>query len=295
MNLKKILVVSLILGCCASVYGQEFEIVELVEKTQDQSAQIHQRKDGNGNSCALVRVLLNEPGAKFEGSYVVGEAENFTGGYNVYLASGGKKFTIKHEKALPIDVSVSNFGIKSFVSNKTYEMSVVIKESELGMLDDTNVDDLTSKAEQGDKKAQHQLAKMYANGIDVEQDYDLAVKWYQKSAENGNVDALYDLGMCYYYGQGVNQNYTKALELLTKAANSENKFAQFRLGVMYDKGEGVTQNMSKSVSWYNKSAKNGYSFAMNNLANALAQGSGIEKDEKMAFSLYQRWYRNSTV
>lgn len=168
MKLMKLLVVSLILGCGVTVYGQEFEIVELVEKTQDQSAQIHQRMDGNNNPCALVRVLLNESGAKFEGSYVVGEAEIFTGGYNVYLASGGKKFTIKHEKALPIDVSVSNFGIKNFVSNKTYEMSVIIRESEVGLLGDTNVAELTSKAEQGDRKAQHQLAKMYANGIDVE-------------------------------------------------------------------------------------------------------------------------------
>ena len=232
MSFKKLLLVSLILGCGVSVYGQEFEIVDLVEKPQDQSAQIHPRKDGNGNPCALVRVLLNEPGAKFEGSYVVGDAESFTGGYNVYLASGGKKLTIKHDKALPIEVPVSNFGIKSFVANRTYEMSVVIKESEVGSIDDANVVELTSKAEQGDKKAQHQLAKMYANGIDVEQDYDMAVKWYQESANNGNVDALYDLGMCYYYGQGVNQDYAKALELLTKAANSENKFAQFRLGVM---------------------------------------------------------------
>ena len=79
----------------------------------DQSAQIHQKKDANGTTCAMVRVLLNEPNAKFEGSYVVGDAEQFTGGYNVYLASGGKKFTIKHEKFFPIEVFVPNYDVSS--------------------------------------------------------------------------------------------------------------------------------------------------------------------------------------
>ena len=76
MNYKKIFVTLLFGGCLVSTYGQEFEIVEFVEKPMDESAQIHQRKDANGTPCAMVRVLLKEPGAKFEGSYVVGDPDD---------------------------------------------------------------------------------------------------------------------------------------------------------------------------------------------------------------------------
>ena len=132
----------------------------------DESAQIHQRKDANGTPCAMVRVLFKEPGAKFEGSYVVGDPENFTGGYNVYLASGGKKFTMKHDKYLPQDVNISNYGIKAAQTGKTYEMSVVTRSTEL--TSDVDINQLKTEAENGNVKAQYQLAKNYANGIDVE-------------------------------------------------------------------------------------------------------------------------------
>lgn len=60
MTLKKILITLLFGGCVVSTYGQEFEIVEFVEKPMDESAQIHQRKDANGIPCAMVRVLLKK-------------------------------------------------------------------------------------------------------------------------------------------------------------------------------------------------------------------------------------------
>ena len=129
---RKIILSIVLCGCALILNAQEFEIVEFNEKPHDQSAQFHHRKDGNGTNCGLIRVLLKESGAKFEGSYVVGEPEIFTGGYNVYLAAGGKKFTIKHDNFFPIEVSVSSYGVKSIESDKTYEMTVVTKESSLG-------------------------------------------------------------------------------------------------------------------------------------------------------------------
>tara|TARA_Y100000294_G_C8300892_1_gene234681 strand:- start:140 stop:523 length:384 start_codon:yes stop_codon:yes gene_type:complete len=40
-------------------------------------------------------------------------------------------------------------------------------------------------AEQGDADAQYLLGLMYRNGLDVPEDYKLAVEWYRKSAEQG--------------------------------------------------------------------------------------------------------------
>ena len=75
----KNLSIILLLGCCAiSAYGQEFEIVEMVEKPMDQSAQIHQRKDANGRDdldlkhrrfildyIELLRTAYNQKNIKF--------------------------------------------------------------------------------------------------------------------------------------------------------------------------------------------------------------------------------------
>ena len=48
---------------------------------------------------------------------------------------------------------------------------------------------LTSKAEQGNVKAQNTLGKMYYKGEGVPKDYQLAMKWYRKSAVQGHKSA----------------------------------------------------------------------------------------------------------
>ena len=250
--IRKSILSLLLAGWSMFVFGQEFEIVSMEEKSSDHSAQIHQRNDANGTTCGMVRVLLNEPDVKFEGSYVVGDYEFFTAGYNLYLATGAKKFTVKHENYYPLEISVQNFGIKSIESGKTYELTLVSKATSAGKKGEETVDGLTKKAEQSDPIAQYQLAKLFANGADVDQDYDTAIKWYQKAAENGNTDAQYDLGMLYYYGQGINKDYSKAKELIAKAADANNMYAQFRLGVMYEHGFGVSTDFKKSYEYYKR-------------------------------------------
>ena len=114
--IKKSFLSLLLVGWSMFVFGQEFEVIGMEVKPSDQSAQIHQRNDANGSLCGMLRVLLNEPDVKFEGSYVVGESEFFTAGYNLYLAAGAKKFTIKHENYFPLEIVLQNYGIKSVES-----------------------------------------------------------------------------------------------------------------------------------------------------------------------------------
>ena len=150
----------LLIGWSMFVMGQEFEIVSMEVKPSDQSAQIHQRNDANGTLCGLVRVILNEPDVKFEGSYVVGESEYFNAGYNLYLASGAKRFTIKHEDYYPIEIFIQNYGIKTIESGKTYELTLFPKKTSAGKMEEGSVEDLTKKADNGDNIAQYQLGKI---------------------------------------------------------------------------------------------------------------------------------------
>ena len=57
--------------------AQDIEVKKFEPLEKDQTAVTRPRKDINGNACGLVRIVLNEPGAEFEGS-VMGDVQ-FTG------------------------------------------------------------------------------------------------------------------------------------------------------------------------------------------------------------------------
>ena len=63
----------------------------------------------------------------------------------------------------------------------------------------------------------HNLAFCYENGQGLKQDYEEAVKWYQKAAQQGNVNAMRNLARCYRHGHGVEKNNVKAAILSTAA------------------------------------------------------------------------------
>jgi TPR repeat protein len=73
-------------------------------------------------------------------------------------------------------------------------------------------------AEQGDAKAQFNLALMYANGRGVSRDYVTALSWYRKAAEQGNAEAQFNLGLMYANGRGVPRDYVSALMWFNLAA-----------------------------------------------------------------------------
>ena len=56
--------------------------------------------------------------------------------------------------------------------------------------------------------------------IDTMNDYENAVKWYEKSADCGYIYAIGHLGLCYQYGKGVKADPVKAKKLLDQARES---------------------------------------------------------------------------
>jgi len=57
---------------------------------------------------------------------------------------------------------------------------------------------LLKKAEEGNAKAQYELAEHYAKGFGVKKNNDEAIKWFCKAAEQGYSKAYYELGAAYY-------------------------------------------------------------------------------------------------
>ena len=77
--------------------------------------------------------------------------------------------------------------------------------------------EIQNLAEQGDARAQFNLAKMYDKGEGVQQDKQKAAEWYQKAAEQGLAIAQFNLGVLYENGDGVEQNKAIAEEWYSKA------------------------------------------------------------------------------
>jgi localization factor PodJL len=70
----------------------------------------------------------------------------------------------------------------------------------------------------GNAKALHNLAVLYAEGIDGKPDYETAAKWFHRAATYGIADSQYNLAVLYAGGIGVEQNLTEAYKWFAIAA-----------------------------------------------------------------------------
>lgn len=124
---------------------------------------------------------------------------------------------------------------------------------------------LTTLAEWGDAKAQHNLGALYLEGVEVPQDYAAALYWYVQSAQQGYTLAQYDLGILYLEGLGVEPDPAIAAECFLAAANQNDSKAQNNLGILYATGEGVPRDMILARMWFLLAWRNGLTDAVDNL------------------------------
>jgi len=111
-------------------------------------------------------------------------------------------------------------------------------------------------AEQGDARAQYNVAWMHANGKGTSQDFQEAANWYEKSAAQGYVDAQYNLANLYLRGYGVTQNDYLAFSWFIKAAEQGDAPAQYNLGRMYLLGKGSDKNILEARLWMKLAIEN---------------------------------------
>ena len=88
----------------------------------------------------------------------------------------------------------------------------------LSAMDEFTLETAPAAAEKGDRKAQYWLAKHYAKGEGVKQDYFKAAEYLHQAADGGYAWAQNDLGAAYANGLGVKQDYAEAATWYRKAA-----------------------------------------------------------------------------
>lgn len=115
---------------------------------------------------------------------------------------------------------------------------------------------LKAAADEGHKKAQYRLGRLFDKGNGVAENNKQAFYWYLKSAEQGFAKAQYQVGKSYKNGEGVDEDRDKAFQYFKLAAEQGNGDAQFALGKCYMKGKGCAVDLDKAKEWFLLAFKN---------------------------------------
>lgn len=133
---------------------------------------------------------------------------------------------------------------------------------------------LQSAAQSGLPAAQYRLGALYERGGDgVARDPEQARTWYEKAGLNGNRKAMHNLAVLYAEGVGTPANMTEAAKWFQRGAEYGLTDSQYNLGVLYERGLGVPRNLAESIKWYAIAAAQGDTGAAGKL-NALKQELG---------------------
>lgn len=142
----------------------------------------------------------------------------------------------------------------------------------------TPLEELSSRAQQGDASAQYALGMRYYVGKDVLKSYETAISWFRTAAAQGDCHAMAYLGICYYAGLGVERNIQEAFNWTHQAAEYGDNASMRNLGRFYLNGTGVAQDLVAAAQWFLNGSESGSLEAMVDLAQCYLDGLGIEKN-----------------
>lgn len=134
------------------------------------------------------------------------------------------------------------------------------------------INELKTRAEQGDAGAQFELGCRFSDGFGVKQSDSEAAVWYRRAAEQGNAEAQYNLGRCFYNGAGVEMDRGEAVIWYGKAAAQGHENARkalekhavavkdkelFERGLLLFEGKDVPRDISEAVRCFCEAANDG--------------------------------------
>lgn len=166
---------------------------------------------------------------------------------------------------------------------------------------------LTPLAEQGNAKAQYNLALFYHNGAGVEKSHDKALQWLEKAAAQHLPEAQLALGEALLYGEDGMTTYDapamqdqstppqaqreRGIALITQAAEQGLSQAQESLGRHWLNGWRISEprgDVQKAAYWLEKAAAQNNANAQYSLALLYRDGNGVTKDCDQALQLFEK-------
>lgn len=186
-----------------------------------------------------------------------------------------------------------------------------------------DVDSYWAAAEQGDKNAWCTLGNLYENGIEVEQDYEMARYCYENGADLGDTKSMRYLGYLYEFGYGGDadadmaayyyemageagdsegwlrmvslifdendeESIQQTIEYLEMAANMGNAEGWLLLGLFYGSGLGMEVSSEDAFRCYENAAELGSGDGWAYLGQLYEAGWGTEQSDEEAFRCYKK-------
>ena len=145
-----------------------------------------------------------------------------------------------------------------------------------------------SSLESGDFNLRAEFAKL-DRAIEERSKKAGSVEQYRKAAEQGDARAQCQLADMYDTGTGVVQDRTEATRLYRLAAEQGDAKAQFSLGVgtineWPDGSNGTPQDITKAITWIRRAAKQGFTAAQATLGDRYFRGrDGVPRDYVQAY------------
>lgn len=145
-------------------------------------------------------------------------------------------------------------------------------------------------AEKGDSNSQHAIAYLLRNGKGCEKDLAASAEWYRKAIENGQENDWYSLGAVLYDLE----QYEEAVRCFEKAYLSKYSGAATFLGYCYENGRGVGTDLYKAKKLYEEDAEAGYADGYYYLGKLCEKSNFMSvssvKEGKKAFKMIKEIY-----
>lgn len=136
--------------------------------------------------------------------------------------------------------------------------------------------------------AKANLGHMYAEGLGVPRDDDVAVELFMEAMQPGNAAAVNGMGVMYLSGRGVSKVDTdRALEYFKQASDAGNVEAMYNLASMYLSGTGVKRDYSKAHQLLGMAGHHGHMLALHKLAQMHRHGLGTARSCTRAVQLFK--------
>lgn len=142
-------------------------------------------------------------------------------------------------------------------------------------------------AHAGVGRAQNNIGACFAEGLGVERDSALALRWLSLSAESGDPVGQRNLAALHFKGEGIEQSDAEAMRLYRLAAEQGDAPAQDMLSWMLLEGGDVADRI-EALRWAQAAAEAGIATSMTRLGMMHHDALGVERDADTAAQWWQR-------
>ena len=157
LMMRKYFYIIILLFVSFMSYSQELQVKSFEDAPTDISAVRHVVYDLNGEPCALVKLGLVLPDAKFEGSILQSEYKD--GEWWLYFAAGSKYITIKSDSFPPL-----RYEFEALLPKMTYIILVDKPIIESGPKGTASIYAYLKNEKSGDKKRSKKDVEVYVDG-----------------------------------------------------------------------------------------------------------------------------------